>query len=36
MSATLLDIKQGRELAINKDGESAEDDEILDVSAFSV
>ena len=36
MSARLLEIKQEREPALDKDGESAEDDEILDVSAFLV
>jgi hypothetical protein len=32
----LLEIKQERELALDKDGESVEHDEILDVSAFFV
>jgi len=36
MSATSLEIRQRMELALSKDGESAEDDEILDVSAFLV
>jgi hypothetical protein len=36
MSATSLEIKQERELALDKDEESAEDDETLDVSAYSV
>jgi hypothetical protein len=36
MSATSLEIKQPMELALAKDGQSAEDDEILDVSAFLV
>jgi hypothetical protein len=31
-----LEIKQERKLAIDKDGDSAEDGEILDVSAFLV
>jgi len=36
MSATAIEIRQERESALDKDGESAEDDEILDVSTFLV
>jgi len=36
MSATSLDINQMRELPLDKDGESAENDEILHVSAFFI
>jgi len=36
MSATSLEVKQQRELALDTDEESAEDDEILDVGAFLV
>jgi hypothetical protein len=36
MSATSLEITPERELALDKDEESAEDDEILDVSAVLV
>jgi hypothetical protein len=36
MSTTSLEIKQERELALHKDEESAQDDEILDVGAFLV
>jgi len=36
MAATLLEIKQGRELSLDKDGESAGEDEILNVSAFLI
>ena len=35
-SATSLEITPERELTLDKDGESAEDDEILDVSAVLV
>jgi len=36
MSGTSLEIKQERELALDEDAESTEDDEILDVGAFLV
>jgi hypothetical protein len=36
MSATSLEINQVRERSLDKDGESAENDEIIHVSAFFV
>jgi len=36
MSTTSLEIKHERELALDTEGESTEDDEMLDVSAFFV
>ena len=36
ISVTSQEIEQGRELALDNDGESAVDDEILDVSPFCV
>jgi len=36
IAATLQEIKQGGELPLDKDGESAGDDEILDVSTFLI
>jgi len=36
MSGTSLEIQQERGLTLDKDEESAEDDEILDVGAFLV